>query len=68
MRRQLKIEGFNVRRWQNRFPESENQLLKWVQEGKLKYRETVTQGFENMPKAFIDLYKGANTGKAIIKV
>nr|CAD7424294.1 unnamed protein product [Timema monikensis] len=33
--------------------------------GKLKYRETVTEGFENMPKAFIGMLRGENTGKAV---
>nr|CAD7577525.1 unnamed protein product [Timema californicum] len=35
--------------------------------GKLKYRETVTEGFENMPKAFIGMLRGENTGKAVVK-
>jgi len=37
-----------------------------VLQGKIKYRESVTKGFENMPKAFIGLFEGENTGKAII--
>lgn len=44
------------------------QNLQWIQEGKLKYKETVTEGFENMTKAFISLLKGENFGKAIVKV
>lgn len=43
------------------------QMLKWIQEGKIKFKETVTEGFENMPKAFIDMMNGKNTGKAVIK-
>jgi len=30
-------------------------------------KETCTDGFENMPKAFIDMLQGGNTGKAIVK-
>lgn len=37
-------------------------------QGKLKVKETVTEGFDNMATAFLDLFKGGNTGKAIIKV
>ena len=37
-------------------------------QGKLKYRETVTDGFDRMPEAFISLFKGGNIGKAIVKV
>ena len=56
-------------------------ILKWVHvifiiikrtkkllfQGKLKYKETFTNGFDNMPKAFVGLFHGDNTGKAIIK-
>lgn len=37
-------------------------------QGKLKAKEHITQGFENMPKAFIDLFSGSNFGKAVLKV
>ena len=36
-------------------------------QGKIKYEETVTEGFDNMPKAFIGLFAGDNLGKAVIK-
>lgn len=35
---------------------------------KFKYKEHVTKGFENMAQAFIGLFKGENTGKAIVRV
>ena len=34
----------------------------------MKYREHITNGFDKMPKAFIELFTGANVGKAIVKV
>ena len=37
-------------------------------QGKLKYREHITNGFDKMPEAFIELFTGANVGKAIVKV
>ena len=36
-------------------------------QGKLKYKETVTEGFDNMFDAFLGLFTGANTGKAVVK-
>ena len=36
-------------------------------QGKLKYRETVTEGFDNMFDAFAGLFKGENIGKAVVK-
>lgn len=65
---QLEMRGFIVTRWADRWFEGINQNLKWIQEGKIKYKEHVTDGFENMTKALIGLLKGENTGKAIVKV
>lgn len=65
---QLKIEGFIVWRWADRWMEGIEQNLKWIQEGKLVYRETVTNGFENMFNAFVGILRGENTGKAVVKV
>jgi len=66
--KQLKLEGFIVVRWNDRWQEGIAQNLKWIQEGKLKYQETVTEGFENTFKAFVDMLNGGNTGKAVVKV
>lgn len=68
LQKQLRVEGFLVHRWNDRWMEGVSQLLQWVKDGKIKYKETVTEGFENMPKAFIDMLKGGNTGKAVVKV
>ncbi|XP_054749226.2 prostaglandin reductase 1-like [Lytechinus pictus] len=65
---QLKMEGFIVSRYLPRWPEAIGVLAQWVQEGKIKVREHRTDGFENMFKAFTELFTGANTGKAIVKV
>lgn len=68
-RRNLRMEGFNVHvRWSNRWIEGIEGNLKWLKEGKIKYEETITEGFENMPVAFIEMLRGKNTGKAIVKV
>ncbi|KAJ8925534.1 hypothetical protein NQ315_009373 [Exocentrus adspersus] len=64
----LTMEGFIFSRWADRWTEGVQQNLKWIKAGKLKHPESVTEGFENMPKAFIDMLKGANIGKAIVKV
>ncbi|NXD13181.1 PTGR1 reductase, partial [Nothocercus nigrocapillus] len=65
---ELHMEGFIVYRWNNRWEEGQKALLKWVLEGKIKYHEQITQGFDNMPAAFIGMLKGENLGKAIVKV
>lgn len=66
--KQLKMEGFLQSRWPHKHPESLRKLLGWVKEGKLKCREHITKGFDNMPAAFMGMLKGDNIGKAIVAV
>ncbi|KAF7664456.1 hypothetical protein LDENG_00175680 [Lucifuga dentata] len=66
--KQLKMEGFIQSRWVHKRPESLKRLMAWTKEGKLQYREHITEGFENMPAAFMGMLQGENIGKAIIKV
>jgi NADPH:quinone reductase len=66
--KQLRIEGFLVFRWMNRWAEGRKQMAQWLREGKLKYDETVYQGLESAPRAFIGLFQGLNTGKALVKL
>lgn len=65
--KQLRVEGFIVTRFAGRFPEAIQQMAQWIKEGKLKYREEVMEGFENIPKAFIGMLNGQNTGKMLVK-
>lgn len=64
---QLVMEGFQSYLFYNRIDEAFNQNLQWIREGKLRYEETVTEGFEYMPKAFIEMLEGKNIGKAVVK-
>ncbi|XP_018318687.1 prostaglandin reductase 1 [Agrilus planipennis] len=54
--------------YKDRWLEGINQNLQWIKEGKLKYRETITNGFENTFNAFVSMLQGGNIGKAIVKV
>jgi NADPH-dependent curcumin reductase CurA len=64
----IKVQGFIVsdrmELWAKALPE----LIGWVASGKIKYRETIAQGLENAPKAFIGLLKGENFGKQLVKL
>ncbi len=62
------MQGFTVGDFSNQFQDGAMELGKWLQEGKLKYRETIREGFDNIPNAFLDLFKGNNTGKLLVKV
>jgi len=44
------------------------QLAQWLTSGKLKHAETIVEGFDNTPSAFIGLFSGENLGKQIVKV
>ncbi len=62
------MKGFLVRDFADQFPEAVQQLIKWYSEGKLKFKETVVEGFDKIPDAFIGLFEGTNTGKMVVKV
>ncbi|MEP6706554.1 MAG: NADP-dependent oxidoreductase [Pyrinomonadaceae bacterium] len=62
------MRGFMITACAPRFSEGVTQLAKWLGEGKLKYAESIVEGFENTPKAFIGLFTGDNLGKQIVKV
>ena len=62
------MKGFIITDYRDRFAEGIMQLGQWFAEGKLKYAETIVEGFENTPAAFIGLFSGANLGKQIVKV
>jgi NADPH-dependent curcumin reductase CurA len=63
-----RMEGFLVTDYAHRFDEGALRLAKWVAQGKLTWREDVTEGLENAPAAFMGMLRGENRGKALIKV
>jgi NADPH-dependent curcumin reductase CurA len=44
------------------------EMIAWLAEGRIKSRDTVVEGLENAPKAFIGLFSGENTGKMLVKI
>jgi NADPH-dependent curcumin reductase CurA len=62
------MKGFIITDYATRFAEGVMNLSQWLVAGKLKYAETVVEGFEDTPKAFIGLFSGENLGKQIVKV
>ncbi len=64
----LTIEGFIVSEHMEVWPEALKELGTRVADGTLKYRETVAQGLESAPEAFIGLLKGRNFGKQLVKL
>jgi NADPH:quinone reductase len=64
----LSIKGFLIADYAPRFTEGMDQLTEWMKEGRLTYSETIIQGFDHLPEAFIGLFEGKNEGKMIVKV
>lgn len=68
IKNRILMQGFIVSDYASKFPQAINQLSQWLEEGKLTYSETIVEGFEKTPEAFIQLFEGKNTGKMIVKV
>lgn len=68
IRKSLLMQGFIVSNYANKFPEGIKQLSEWLSEDKLIYTETIVEGFDAIPSAFIDLFEGKNKGKMIVKI
>jgi NADPH-dependent curcumin reductase CurA len=66
--KRLTIRGFIVRDFASRHADFLRDMSAWVREGKVKYRECVTEGIDSAPAAFMGLLKGANFGKQLIRV
>jgi NADPH-dependent curcumin reductase CurA len=62
------IKGFIVSDHLDRMADFLTDCTRWVREGKLRYREDVTERLENAPAAFIGLLEGKNFGKLLVKV
>ena len=66
--RRLRIEGFVILDYADRYLGYQQQLAGWMLEGRLKYRLDVTPGIENAVDALKMLYTGANQGKVLVQV
>jgi NADPH-dependent curcumin reductase CurA len=66
--KRARIEGFLIFDYAARYREGLEQLGQWVREGKLKYREQFEDGLENTPRAFLEMLRGANTGKMLVRL
>lgn len=66
--KRARAEGLLVFDFAEQFPAAQRQMAEWLQAGKIKYRETIVDGLENTPRAFIGLFHGENLGKQLVRV
>ena len=66
--KRLTIKGFLIFDHVDDRENFENDMKNWISNDKIKWKETVVQGIENAPQAFLDLLKGKNIGKMLVKI
>ncbi|MEJ1191690.1 NADP-dependent oxidoreductase [Pseudarthrobacter sp. CCNWLW207] len=66
--KQLTLRGFLVGGQRQHGPEFFEKMSAWLADGSVRYDETVVDGLENAPRAFMDLLGGANTGKMLVRL
>ena len=66
--KQLRLEGFIVSSHFDMMPAFVKDVAGWVTAGKLTWRETIDDGIENAPGAFMKLFTGENMGKMLVKL
>lgn len=66
--RRLTLRGFIVTDHADRFPDFAREVGGWLREGRIRFRETVVEGIEHAPEAFIGLLRGENLGKMVVRL
>jgi NADPH-dependent curcumin reductase CurA len=64
----LKLQGFIASNHLDLSPDFQRDMKQWITDGRIKWKETVVAGLENSPKAFLDIFAGANAGKMLVKL
>jgi len=66
--KQARAEGFLVFQFAGRFREGQQQVAQWIEEGRVKYQETIVDGLASAPTTLIGLFRGENLGKQLVRV
>jgi NADPH-dependent curcumin reductase CurA len=62
------MQGFIVYDYSKQFRDAQDQIKEWILDGKIKFDENIIEGFENLPAAFLGLFRGENIGKQLVRV
>ncbi len=68
VRKRLTMQGFIVSDHTDRLPVFHQDMQGWIQAGQIRWEETIVDGIENAPKAFIGLFTGENLGKMLVRL
>jgi len=64
----IRLQGFIVSDRMDLWPGAMKELAGHIAAGRLRYRETIAEGLEAAPRAFIGMLKGENLGKQLVRV
>lgn len=62
----VRMQGFLLGDYENELPRARTDIAMWIADGRLKHREDIRTGFENIPAVFGELFKGSNNGTLMI--
>jgi NADPH-dependent curcumin reductase CurA len=65
--KRLILRGFIVHDHKDRHPQFLKDMGNWLKEGRIQWKETILQGIESAPRAFLGLFSGENFGKMLVK-
>ena len=65
--RNVLMQGFIIGNYQTRFGEGSKYLATMVQQGKIKYHETIVKGFDQLTATLLGLFEGENIGKMVVE-
>jgi NADPH-dependent curcumin reductase CurA len=66
--KRLTLRGYLVSDHSDRMPAFIDEMATWLRDGRIRFDETVVEGIENAPEAFIGMLRGANTGTMVIRL
>jgi NADPH-dependent curcumin reductase CurA len=66
--KRIKMQGFIVFDFIDMREQFITEMTQWVKDGRIKWQETIENGIENAPKAFLTLFSGGNAGKMLVKL
>ncbi|MEM1104227.1 MAG: NADP-dependent oxidoreductase [Pseudomonadota bacterium] len=62
------MSGFIVLDYIPEYPQAQKRMREWIRSGKIRFKEDVQEGFENIPETLMRLFSGRNFGKQILKM
>jgi NADPH-dependent curcumin reductase CurA len=66
--KRLTLQGFIIIDHRDRLADFYRDMAAWIADGQIKWRETIVEGLENAPQAFLGLFKGQNIGKMLVRI